>query len=102
MPPVPQLLGGRTGRVATCRATATRNKTTQSAASDQASHEMARGLIPLAPCSGPWFPRSRHNFTALLYPKRHENEMPVVKFGLIGQEATMWCNLLPGRACRPV
>jgi hypothetical protein len=106
MPPVPQLRGCRTGRVAICRATATRNKTTQSSASDQASHEMARGLIPLAPCSRAWFPRSRHYSTALLSPKRYgkryEDEMPVVKFELIGPEATMRANHLPGRACRPV
>ena len=77
-----------------------------SPASDQASHEMARGLILLAPCSGVWFPRSRHYSTALLSPKRYgkryEDEMPVVKFELIGPEATMRANHLPGRACRPV
>src|ERR671910_2553288 len=66
MPSVPQLLGGRTGRVAICRATAARNKATQSAARDQASHEVARVLIPLAPCSGAWFPRSRPYSTTLL------------------------------------
>src|SRR5687768_12534918 len=60
MPPVPQLLGGRTGRVTICRATAAINKTTESAASAQASHEVAPVLIPLTPCSGAWFPRSRH------------------------------------------
>jgi hypothetical protein len=83
MPPVPQLLGDRTGRVAICRPTANRNKTIQSAASDQASHEVARMLIPLAPCSSAWFPRSRHYFTELpspkRYGKRYENEMPVMK-----------------------
>src|SRR5215207_7215774 len=83
MPPVPQLLGDRTGRVAICRATATRNKTTQNAASDQASHEVARILIPLAPCSGAWLPRSRRYLTVLPSPKRngkrYEVEMSVVK-----------------------
>jgi hypothetical protein len=59
MSPVPQLLGDWTGRVAMCRATAARNNITQSAASDQASHEVALVLISLAPCSGAWFPRSR-------------------------------------------
>jgi hypothetical protein len=62
-----------------CRATATRNETTHSAASDQASHEMARKRIPLAPCSGAWFPRSRHYSTALpsseRYGKRYEVEI---------------------------
>src|SRR5918994_4743726 len=81
MPPVPQLLGGRTGRVAICRATAARNKTTESAASDQASHEVVRVVIPLAPCCGAWFARSRHHSTALpspkRYGKRYEDEMPV-------------------------
>src|SRR5215207_6395158 len=79
LPPVPQLLGCRTGRVAICRTTATRNKTTQRAASDQASHEVALILIPLAPCRGAWFPRSRRHSTVLQSPKRYEVEMPVVK-----------------------
>jgi len=83
MPPVPQLLGDRTGRVEICRATAARNKTTQNAASDQASHEVARMLILLAPCSGTRFSRSRRYSTVLpspkRYGKRYEDEMPVVK-----------------------
>jgi hypothetical protein len=78
MPPVPYLLGGRTGRVTICRAMAARNKTTESAASAQASHEVARVLIPLTPCSGAWFPRSRHYSTVLPSPehygKRYEVE----------------------------
>jgi len=69
--PCAQLLGGWTGRVAICRATATRNKTTQSAASDQASHEVARALIPLAPCSCIWFFRSRDYSTVPPSPKRY-------------------------------
>src|SRR5688572_23025694 len=71
MPPVPQLLGGRTGRVAICRATAARNKATERAASDQASHEVTRVLIPLAPCSGACFLRSRHYSTVLPSPQRY-------------------------------
>src|SRR5215210_7247713 len=71
MLPVPQLLGGRTGRVVICRATEARDKTTQSAASDQASHEVARALIPLTPCSGACFPRSRHYSTVLPSPERY-------------------------------
>jgi hypothetical protein len=51
MPPVPQLLGGRTGRVRICRATAARNRVTERAASDQASQEVALLLIPLTPYS---------------------------------------------------
>jgi hypothetical protein len=71
IPPVPHLLGGRTGRVTICRAMAARNKTTESAASAQSSHEVARVLIPLTPCSGAWFPRSRHYSTVLPSPERY-------------------------------
>jgi hypothetical protein len=65
------------------RATLTKNMPMERAASDQASHEVARVLIPLAPCSGAWFPRSRRHSTVLpspkRYGKRYENEMTVVK-----------------------
>jgi hypothetical protein len=71
MSPVPQLLGDWTGRVAMCRATAARNNITQSAASDQASHEVALVLISLAPCSGARFPRSRPYSTVLPSHKRY-------------------------------
>jgi hypothetical protein len=56
------------------------------AASDQASHEVARVLIALAPCSGAWFPWSRCHSRMLpspkRYAKRYEDEMPVVKMDL--------------------
>jgi len=51
MPPVPQLPGGRTGRVAICRMMASRNEATPKQASDQASQEAMLALFPLAPCS---------------------------------------------------
>src|SRR5215210_6948951 len=71
MPPVPQLIGGRTGRVAICKARAARNKAKERAASDQASHEVARVLISLAPCSNACFLRSRHYSTVLPSPQRY-------------------------------
>src|SRR5215208_586216 len=71
MPPVPQLIGGRTGRVTICKARAARNKATERAASDQASHEVARVLIPFAPCSNACFLRSRHYSTVLPSPQRY-------------------------------
>jgi hypothetical protein len=68
------------------RATLTKNMPMERAASDQASHEMARVLIPLAPCSGAWFPRARRHSTVLpspkRYGKRYESEMTVVKMDL--------------------
>jgi hypothetical protein len=68
------------------RATLTKNMPMKRAASDQASHEVARVLIALAPCSGAWFPRSRRHTTVLpspkRYGKRYEDEMPVVKTDL--------------------
>ena len=69
--PCTQLIGGRTGRVAICKARAARNKATERAASDQASHEVARVLIPLAPCSNACFLRSRHYSTVLPSPQRY-------------------------------
>src|SRR5919112_4727911 len=46
IPPVPQLPGGRTGRVTICRITASTNEATPRQASDQASQEATRVLLP--------------------------------------------------------
>ena len=46
IPPVPQLPGGRTGKVTICIITASRNEATPRQASDQANQVVARVLIP--------------------------------------------------------
>src|SRR5829696_155359 len=66
-------------RVGLFRYTETSKNITPRASREQERHQVALILIPLAPCRGAWFPRSRRHSTVLQSPKRYEVEMPVVK-----------------------